>query len=90
MKFKVTAKLEISDHSGYCSGEECEYNSSINTYTVNVPEDEYNENYDFIKLLPIPFINDYGSYYCTTSNECIENDLGIHQYRYTVIKVVKL
>ena len=30
MKVKITAKLEISDHSdGYCSASECEYSHSI-------------------------------------------------------------
>lgn len=36
--YKLTVEIEKSDHDGYCSGEECEYNSIIVTKTLSIVE----------------------------------------------------
>ena len=43
MKLKIISKLETSDHDGYCSGGECEYECKIVENIVDVPE-KYKSN----------------------------------------------
>ncbi len=86
-KFKVKAKLEISDHDGWCSDNECNYNSFIKKYIIYAPADyKYNNKNDLITLLPVPDIN-YGSDYCDLNNNCKKNNLERHEYKYTILKV---
>ncbi len=102
MKVKIKAKLEIADHDGYCSGNDCEYSYSIKEYIVDIPiDDEWIKEYidmsnikdcgiDWYNYLPVPNIDTYGSYYCDLTDECEEHDLDKHSYRYTVLNVVVL
>ena len=98
LKAKIIAKLETSDHDGYCSGGECEYEVKTVTYIIEVPceyknypvgklnnFDEYGIDWD--KLLPEPDLNNYGSGYCDLSDECDNNNLDKHDYRYTIISI---
>lgn len=39
---RVTALLEMSEHDGYCSGNECEYTSKETVIVIDVPH-EYND-----------------------------------------------
>lgn len=41
-KVLITVLLEISDHDGYCSGEECEYESKQIVHLCDVPEEYEN------------------------------------------------
>ena len=94
----IKAKLETSDHDGYCSGEENVYNSTIKTYLVTLPpnlvddinkftdEDLNKLSYNWESLLPIPNIGG-GSHYCENSEESSNNGLDIHDYRYTILSV---
>ena len=97
LKAKINAKLETSDHDGYCSGEECEYDVKTVTYIVDLPN-EY-KNYpqgkllnidefdvDWEKYLPEPVLNN-GSGYCGLSEECVNHELDIHDYKYTILSV---
>jgi hypothetical protein len=97
MKAKITAKLETSDHDGYCSGNECEYECEIITHTIDtIPDiykthpkgmiDDLNE-YDWISFLPEPKLNLYESYYCDVSYHSKLNGLDKHDYKYTVLSV---
>ena len=97
MKAKIIAKLETSDHDGYCSGGECEYEVKTESYIIEVPCEYKNypvgklnnfdeHGIDWDKLLPEPILND-GSGYCDLSSNCSNHDLGIHDYRYTIISV---
>lgn len=94
-KAKIRAKLEISDHDGYCSGEECEYEIKNVSHIVDLPDqyksypegkikniDEF--TIDWKKLLPEPELNNHGSYYCRVSNECEAHGLEQHDYKYTI------
>ena len=96
MKAKITAKLEISDHDGYCTDNECDYECSTVIKIIDVPQ-EYKNNkqgkicdvndYDWIQFLDIPELNYSGSRACEVSSECQENGLGNHEYKYTIISV---
>ncbi len=90
MKFKIVAKLEISDHDGWCSGGECEYTHTIKNYIVNIPDEEYYDGINLINFLPTPEINTWGSYYCDLSDESKKNNLSNHDYKYTIVKAVIL
>ncbi len=96
MKVKIISKLETSDHDGYCSGEECEYECKHVETIVPVPnmyksypKGKINDldKFDWIKLLPEPDLNTSGSYYCDNSDECETKGLGSHDYRYTILSV---
>ena len=98
MKAKITATLETSDHDGYCSGGECEYNVQTVSYIIEIPHeyknypqgklinlDEY--GIDWVKLLPEPDLNYDGSGYCDLSSKCNNHGLGIHDYKYTILSI---
>lgn len=97
MKVKITSKLETSDHDGYCSGEECEYECKIITHIIDIPKkyklypkgtinlDE--DDFDWVNLLPEPELNTDESYYCDNSYESENHGLEKHDYRYTIQSV---
>lgn len=97
MKVKIISKLETSDHDGYCSGEECEYECKHVTHIIDVPEeykshpkgiiDIEDNDYDWTQLLPEPELNTHESYYCDNSEESEQCGLGKHEYRYTILRV---
>ncbi len=88
MKVKITAKLEISDHDGWCSDGECEYSYSTKKYTIHFPDYKYlGDQTNWCLYLPQPELNMWGSGYCDVSNESVKHDLSKHEYRYTIIKV---
>jgi hypothetical protein len=39
LKLRITAKLETSDHDGYCSEGECEYKVIKKSYVVDLPDE---------------------------------------------------
>lgn len=91
----ITCLLETSDHDGYCSGEECYYESNQVVYLTDVPL-KYSEydigiiddpEQDWTEYLPEPNINIDGSGYCDPSQESLDAGLNCHDYRYTIIKV---
>ena len=89
LKVQITVKLEISDHDGYCSGDESEYKFIIKKYIRKVKSTDishYNDSF-WINLLPEPKINYNGSYYCDISKKSKEHKLDRHEYRYTIINV---
>lgn len=96
MKAKITARLETSDHDGYCSGDECQYECKIIEQIVNAPNQYKNskpgkiddiEEYDWYKFLQDPGLNYYESHYCNLSHECVNSGLERHDFRYTIICV---
>lgn len=96
MKAKITARLETSDHDGYCSGDECQYECKIIEQIVDVPNQYKNskpgkiddiEEYNWYKFLQEPELNYYKSYYCNLSPESEEAELDRHDYKYTIICV---
>ena len=96
MLLKIKYIVEISDHDGYCSGGECEFQVKRRTKIVTcpfMPDYEVGSKiplweYDFATLLP-PWakLNVFGSNYCKTSEESKEHNLHGHDYRYVVYSV---
>lgn len=92
----ITALLETSDHCGYCSGSECEYNSKKVIHLLDIPKEYENceineindwEEDDWLKYLQEPPLNTRGSCYCNLSEESMNAGLFRHDYRYKIIKV---
>lgn len=44
MKVLLIVQLEISDHDGYCSGEECVYKSKNIRYIRKIPNENINKS----------------------------------------------
>ena len=98
IKIKLKVRVETSDHTGYCSDNECEYIDKIITRTF-IPRSNdclketgeidwaKIESMDWGGYLGTPDVNINGSYCCTLSNECEEADLGLHEYRHTIKSV---
>ena len=95
---KIYALLEVSDHDGYCTDNECDYSTSHSTYYVDIPNGFENHPtgllndddiylYNWIGLLPKPHINDCGSYYCDESEQAMDANLDRHDYRYTIFTI---
>lgn len=98
MKVKIVYELEISDHDGYCSGNECEYTKECKEYIVEIPDDEnidlldlhgFNDLY-WKDLLPRVNIDTWGSGYCDSSKECYENNMDKHSYRYRIVHILRV
>ena len=98
---RVQGKLYISDHSGYCSGEECDLYVEDVDILVDVPECHLQEAQTtgsvplhpkrvWRDLLPPPEKDDsvgYKSGYCSLSERARNKGLGLHDYRYRVKNV---
>ena len=84
----ITFKEEISDHDGYCSGNENEYTERI--YTKEVLDTELDPDLDSYLCYAdsCAYISNRHrqSYYCKMTNEACQADLGPHDYRITVLK----
>ena len=97
---RITAKLEMNNHDGYCSGDECQYTKKIVKANIVVP-DEFKDfpvgrcdkrkrrcekiEYKWANHLPLPDVNYSGSEYCECHKP--EGGVGKHEYRYTIKKV---
>jgi hypothetical protein len=93
---KITAELEINDHDGDCSGNECIYTKQTVEVNAILPE-EYSAlcpqigecidfknpffEYNWTKHLPLPNINIYGAHTCHCKKI---NGVSRHQYKYTL------
>lgn len=89
MRVRFTFKEEMSDHDGYCSGNENEY--TCRTYEKEVEIEDTELNADLDKYWYYADTTNIGnrrgqSYYCTMSTEACEADLGPHEVRNTVLK----
>ncbi len=92
-KVFINGKLIKSDHSGYCSDNECELEISLFTHSIDVPKEFINEPVGAIKdidqhywskFMPEPKLNNSGSYYCRNSPKCKSYQLGVHDYKYII------
>jgi hypothetical protein len=95
--------FEVSDHDGYCSGDESTYYSY--TKIVNIENKPYwfdqlvivdnkiqnCDNYDWSSYIDdkdFPKLNTDGSCYCDPSKESLTHGLTIHDYKITVINAI--
>jgi hypothetical protein len=91
---RITAKLEMNNHDGYCSGDECQYTKKIVKANIVVPYPYIDSpvgkivntrEYKWANHLPVPDVNYCGSGYCGCRQP--EGGVGQHEYRYTIKKV---
>jgi len=93
MLIQLTCKIEKSDHEGYCSDAECEYEQYNQTETLEIPDDfQFNSimTYEWSdKQLEKfdPKVYKEGSFYCSISPESIEHGLGYHDFKITPISI---
>lgn len=88
----IITVLETSDHCGYCSGNENIYSRELLEITIDLPKyyedhkigDLDIKEYNWSKELDSPISCCSKSYYCKICDESINNDLGKHDYRYTI------
>ena len=101
-KLKITAKLEIADHDGYCSdfddNEGCEYEVKIveSIYPIHQNDDLYAYPLGDVDLTLENFVHRLNdpkmkcqspSCVCGRSKECKNAELNQHEYRYTIQRV---
>ena len=79
----MAVKIEISDHDGYCSGEECTYTSWIE-FRDDIKELSDVDRLKKEKDLDLQHDTDQ-SHYCTPSDECKEHDMDVHESRVTIL-----
>lgn len=91
--FKLSVHVEVSDHTDYCSGAECEYSSELKTIVVRLDDAKAPaEGTDLLTFDWSPFIKSlqpdiHGeSFYCENSPEAESAGLGIHDSRLTVVR----
>lgn len=83
----VNFEVRISNHDGYCSGNECEL--EINQYTKlikNVPKEKYIN--DYVKYANSVEIFNHGSGYCYLNKDCSDIGLQRHDYHISVIWII--
>lgn len=97
-RIRITAKLETSNHCGYCTGERCVYEVNTKNYYVKPPKDAewisecdigYKfkiSDYNWESLLPRPDVF-RGYWTCSCSEEVEKSGLQKHDYRYTIMSV---
>jgi hypothetical protein len=86
--------LEVSDHDGYCSGEECDYVCEKKTVRVEIPREEAArietmsraELARYTGLVPQPKLNESGSYYCRPNKQGKQAGLDRHDFKVTILK----
>ena len=94
-KIKIEAILEISDHDGYCTDNECTYSKKTTTHYIDAPlifkhypiGPIINSKYDWVTFLPTPDINMSGSYYCKEDYSVKKAGLNCHDYKYTITSI---
>lgn len=95
---RITAQLEMNNHDGYCSDDDCVYTKKTVKTNIVVPDmycshpvgelnDKYLKLHEWANHLPLPKVNIGGSGYCRFNKE--KGGIGQHEYKYT-IKNVKI
>lgn len=93
----ISYDLETSDHrghDGYCTDDECVYEKTYGYQVVPVkkyilekyPYDDPNNFKYYEPFLNIPEIK-FGSKYCDLSDQCEENGLTRHDFRFTITDI---
>lgn len=80
----MSFKIQVSDHDGYCSGNECEYNEWIE-HIVDWQDKDINAEQREIEKRLEANLNLNGSGYCKASFEAGKHGLVNHDYRITFI-----
>lgn len=98
-KVQLTVQWETSDHDGYCSDEECEYNSDEIIEYFDIPNQYKNcpigtklpTDIWRVELQKKGYKMDLGSgglYFCALSHESEIHELDLHEGRATVLRAI--
>ena len=86
---EILFKEEVSYHSGYCSGGECELTIRVYKKQVDVEIGEITNNLEYFEKYADKVVCDHDSNsdWCDLSEEVISAGLTSHEYRITVMRV---
>lgn len=84
MRCYLHCTVETSDHDGYCSGAECEYERYNVILEVSLPESIADMDLD--SHYWDKYIEKYKN--SSLSSECIDNNLSVHDSNIVIDKIV--
>ena len=86
---EIIFKEEVSDHSGYCSGEECELTTRVYKKQVEVEIGEITNNLEYFEKYADKVVCDdhSNSNWCDLSEDVVSAGLSAHEYRITILRV---
>ena len=103
---KISFLRETSDHDGYCSGAECEYEHELQTVVVKLselpPQITFKNGFvekahlnlelweQYLPEYSCEFTENTGSGFCDVSDESDEHGLWKHDVRDTIVSIKRL
>jgi len=85
---EILFKEEVSGHSGYCSGEECELTTRVYKKQVQVEIGEITNNLEYYKKYADKVAHDEdNSNWCDLGESVVSAGLAAHEHRITIIRV---
>jgi hypothetical protein len=86
---EILFKEEVSDHSGYCSGGECELTTRVYRKQVDVEIGEITNNLEYFEKYADKVVCDHSSNsnWCDLSEEVVSAGLAAHEHRITILRV---
>jgi hypothetical protein len=85
----ILFKEEVADHSGYCSGGECELTTRVYHKRVDVEIGEITNNLEYFEKYADKVVCDHSSNsnWCELGKDVVSAGLGAHDYRITIMQV---
>jgi hypothetical protein len=90
VRIVILFKEEVSDHSGYCSGGECELTTRVYKKQVEVEIGEITNNLEYFEKYADEVVgaDECGqSHYCDLGEDVVSAGLGKHDHRITILRV---
>lgn len=89
IRIEILFKEEVSDHSGYCSGGECELTTRVYKKQVDVEIGEITNNLEYFEKYADKVVCDHSSNsnWCELSEEAVSAGLDRHDNRITIMRV---
>jgi hypothetical protein len=86
---EILFKEEVSDHSGYCSGGECELTTRVYKKQVDVEIGEITNNLEYFEKYADKVVCDHNnnSNWCELGEDVVSVGLAAHEYRITIMRV---
>lgn len=90
VRIEILFKEEVSDHSGYCSGGECELTTRVYKKQVEVEIGEITNNLEYFEKYADEVVGAdecHQSHYCDLGEDVVSAGLGAHDHRITILSV---
>ena len=90
IRIEILFKEEVSDHSGYCSGGECELTTRVYKKQVEVEIGEITNNLEYFEKYADEVVGAdecHQSHYCDLGEDVVSAGLGAHDHRITILSV---